>query len=177
VSLANALVQSACPVALLVGDLTLAERYVKALMDLSARHTLRRWNLAGRFFEGVLRVKRGEIGTGLELLRTVFSRIPQNTFILFPPLFLAEIADALGRDAKAAEGLSIIDEALARFAQATGVASVVQPEAGVRRDLYLQCTGAGSPLISEKRPNRLSLEFISNLKQSKARFWALQVTF
>jgi predicted ATPase len=114
VSLANALVQSACPVALLVGDLTLAECYVKALMDLSARHTLELWNLAGRCFEGVLLIKRGEIGTGLELLRTAFSRLPQNAFILLYTLFLAEIADALGRDAKAAEGLSIIDEALAR---------------------------------------------------------------
>jgi predicted ATPase len=83
-------------------------------MDLSARHALELWNLAGRCFEGVLLVKRGEIGTGLELLRTAFSRIPQNAFILLYTLFLAEIADALGRDAKAAEGLSIIDEALAR---------------------------------------------------------------
>jgi hypothetical protein len=33
--------------------------------------------------------------------------------MLFTP-FLAEIADALGRDDKAAEGLSIIDEALRR---------------------------------------------------------------
>jgi len=104
----------ACPVAFLVGDLTLAERYIKALMDRSTRHTLELWNLAGRCFEGVLLVKRGEIGTGLELLRTAFSRIPQNAFILLYTLFLAEIADALGRDAKAAEGLSIIDEALAR---------------------------------------------------------------
>ena len=38
VTLANALLQSACPVALLAGDLALAERYVKALMDLSVRH-------------------------------------------------------------------------------------------------------------------------------------------
>src|SRR6266436_5960365 len=114
VSLAAALLQSACPVALFVGDLTLAERYVKAHMELSARHALELWNLAGRCFEGVLLVKRGEIGTGLELLRTAFSRIPQNAFILLYTLFLAEIADALGRDAKAAEGLSIIDEALAR---------------------------------------------------------------
>jgi len=114
VSLAAALLQSACPVALFVGDLTLAERYVKANMDLSARHALELWNLAGRCFEGVLLVKRGEIGTGLELLRTAFSRIPQNAFILLYTLFLAEIADALGREAKAAEGLSIIDEALAR---------------------------------------------------------------
>src|SRR6202171_213701 len=48
VSLAAALLQSACPVALFVGDLTLAERYVKALMDLSARHALALWNFAGR---------------------------------------------------------------------------------------------------------------------------------
>src|SRR6267378_773254 len=103
VSLAAALLQSACPVALFVGNLTLAERYVKAHRDLSARHALELWNLAGRCFEGVLLVKRGEIGTGLELLRTAFSRIPQNAFILLYTLFLAEIADALGRDARAAE--------------------------------------------------------------------------
>src|SRR6266403_1247158 len=114
VSLSNALVQSACPVALLVGDLTLAECYVKGLMDLSARHTLRRWDAIGRCFEGVWLIKRGDIGGGLELLRTAFSRIPQNAFILLYTLFLAEIADALGRDGQAAEGLLAIDEALAR---------------------------------------------------------------
>ena len=45
------------------------------------------------------------------LRRTAFTRILQNAFsMLFTP-FLAEIADALRRDDKAAEGLSIIDEA------------------------------------------------------------------
>ena len=78
VSLANALLQSACPVALLVGDLTLAERYVKALMDLSARHALELWNVVGRCFEGVLLIKRGDIGAGLELLRTAFARVPHE---------------------------------------------------------------------------------------------------
>jgi hypothetical protein len=56
-SLSNALAHSACPVALLVGDLTLAECYAKALMDLSARHTLRRWDAIGRCFEGVWLIK------------------------------------------------------------------------------------------------------------------------
>jgi predicted ATPase len=114
VSLANALVQSACPVALLVGDLTLAECYVKALMDLSARHTLRRWDAIGRCFEGVLLIKRGDIGGGLELLRTAFAHLPQNALSLLNALFPVEIADALGRDGKAAEGLLVIDEVLAR---------------------------------------------------------------
>jgi predicted ATPase/DNA-binding winged helix-turn-helix (wHTH) protein len=113
VSLANALLQSAL-VALLVGDLTLTERYVKALLELSARHALKLWSLLGRCFGSVLLIKRGDISAGLELLRTAFASVPHNAFsMLFTP-FRAEMADALGRDGKAAEGLSIIDEALAR---------------------------------------------------------------
>jgi predicted ATPase len=72
------------------------------------------WTLGGRCFGGVLLIKRGEVGAGLELLRTAFARVPQNAFTLFYTPILAEIADALGLDGKAAEGLSIIDEALAR---------------------------------------------------------------
>jgi hypothetical protein len=113
-SLFSGLLQTACPVALLAGDLTLAERYVKALMDLSARHDVELWTLGGRCFRGVLLIKRGEVGAGLELLRTAFARVPQNAFTLFYTPILAEIADALGLDGKAGEGLSIIDEALAR---------------------------------------------------------------
>ncbi|MEA3195998.1 MAG: hypothetical protein QOF32_50, partial [Gammaproteobacteria bacterium] len=112
-SLANALLQSAL-VPLLVGDLTLAERYVKALLDLSAKHALELWSAVGRCFSGVLLIKRGDIDAGLALLRTAFACVPHNAFsMLFTPI-RAEMADALGRDGKAAEALSIIDEALAR---------------------------------------------------------------
>jgi predicted ATPase/DNA-binding winged helix-turn-helix (wHTH) protein len=100
--------------ALHVGDLILAERYVKALMDLSARHALRRWNAIGRCFEGVFLIRRGDISGGLELLRTAFARVPQGSFTVFYTPVLAEIADALRRDDKAVEGLAIVDEALAR---------------------------------------------------------------
>src|SRR5258708_14514942 len=86
VSLSNALVHSACPVALLVGDLTLAECYVKALMDLSARHTLRRWAAIGRCFQGGLLIKRGDIGGGVKLPPPPFHRHPPNpVFLLYPP--------------------------------------------------------------------------------------------
>jgi predicted ATPase len=112
-SLFSGLLQMACPIALLAGDLTLAERCVKALMDLSARHAEELWNLGGRCFGGLLLIKRGDVGAGLELLRTAFARVPRNAFALFYTPILAEIADALGRDGNADEGLSIIDEALA----------------------------------------------------------------
>jgi predicted ATPase len=113
-SLFSGLLQTVCPIALLVGDLTLAGRYVKALIDLSARHGVELWTLGGRCFEGVLLVKRGSIGTGLEVLRTAFARVPPGAFTLFYTPILASMADALGRDGKVAEGLSTIDEALAR---------------------------------------------------------------
>jgi hypothetical protein len=113
-SLFSGLLQTACPIAILVGDLTLAERYVKALLDLSARHAVELWTLGGQCFGGVLLIKRGSIGAGLELLRSAFARIPHGAFTLFYTPVLAEIAGALGRDGKAAEGLSIIDEALLR---------------------------------------------------------------
>jgi predicted ATPase len=113
-SLFSGLLQTACPVALLTGDLTLAERYVKALMDLSARHAVGLWTLGGRCFAGVLLIKRGEVGAGLELQRTAFARVPQGAFTLFYTPILGEIADALGLDGKVAEGLSTIDEALTR---------------------------------------------------------------
>ncbi len=112
-SLANALLQSAL-VALLVGDLALTERYVKELLELSAKHALELWGLVGRCFGSVLLIKRGDIGAGLELMRVAFASVPHNAFsLLFTPL-RAEMADALGRDGKATEALSIIDEALAR---------------------------------------------------------------
>src|SRR5258707_11547754 len=62
----------------------------------------------------MLLVKRGDIGAGLEILRTAFARVRQNALSILYTQFLAEIADALGRDGKAAEGLSVIDEVLAR---------------------------------------------------------------
>src|SRR5258708_8091671 len=113
-SLFSGLLQTACPLALLVGDLTLAERYIKALMDLSAMHAVELWTLGGRCYGGVLLIKRGTISAGLDLLRTAFARVPQGAFTLFYTPILASMAEALGPDGKAAEGLSIIDAALAR---------------------------------------------------------------
>jgi predicted ATPase len=83
-------------------------------MDLSARHAVELWTLGGRCFGGVLLIKRRNIGAGLELLRTAFARVSPGAFTLFYTPVLGEIADALGRDGNVAEGLSIIDEALAR---------------------------------------------------------------
>ena len=69
-SLCNALVQAACPVALFVGDLAAAERYIAMLLDYSAKHGLALWHVRGRGFNGMLLNKTGDAAVGLQLLGT-----------------------------------------------------------------------------------------------------------
>ena len=64
-SLCYALGQGACPVALLVGDLEAAERYVSLLLDHAARHGLALWATMGRCFEGMIAVRRGGQAAGI----------------------------------------------------------------------------------------------------------------
>src|SRR5262249_53987222 len=67
-SLCQALVQAACPVAFFVGDLAAAEQYVMMLLDHSTRQALEFWQAFGRCFQGVLFIKRGHLDDGLAML-------------------------------------------------------------------------------------------------------------
>src|SRR5262249_46456787 len=68
VSLCYVLAESVCPVALFVGDLVAADRYVTMLLENLARHGLAVWHAWGRCFDGVLRIKRGDVDVGVRLL-------------------------------------------------------------------------------------------------------------
>jgi predicted ATPase len=113
-SLCNALAQSACPVALLVGDLATAERYVAMLLDHSMRHALPLWHTAGRCFEAVLRIRQGEIATGLTALRADRAQISEARFeTRYLPL-LAVLAATFCKAGDMVSGRETIDEALER---------------------------------------------------------------
>ncbi len=113
-SLFYALVQAACPIALLAGDLVAADRFVTALLDLSVKQARDPWNVWGRCFRAVLIIRRGDVVTGPQLLRTALSGLAEAAFHLHYIAFLAELADALGGAGEAANGLGVIDDALAR---------------------------------------------------------------
>jgi len=113
-SLFYALVQAACPVALLASALTTADSFVKVLLDLSVRHAMEPWNVWGQAFRGVLLIKRGDPVAGLQLLRTALAGLPERAFYFHYAVFLAESADALRRLGDAAKGIATVDEALAR---------------------------------------------------------------
>jgi predicted ATPase/DNA-binding winged helix-turn-helix (wHTH) protein len=113
ISLCQALAHAACPIALLTGDLAAAEHYGTMLLDHSTRHALALWRACGRSFQGVLVIQRGDVITGLRLLRAGFDEFgAAGSAVLRFLAFL--MAEALGRAGQNAEGLAAIEEAIAR---------------------------------------------------------------
>jgi hypothetical protein len=72
ISLCHALVHAACPLAVSTGDLAAAEHYRTMLLDHSTMHALALFRAVGRSFQGVLVIRRGDVITGLRLLRAGF---------------------------------------------------------------------------------------------------------
>jgi predicted ATPase len=112
ISLCTALVHAACPLALWTGDLAAAEHYGTMLIEHSTRHALALWRAYGRSFQGMLVIKRGDVDTGLQLLRAGFDEFGEagSALLRFIALLMAE---ALGRAGQHADGLAAIEEAIA----------------------------------------------------------------
>ena len=113
-SLCQILVQAACPVAIFVGDLAAAERYVTMLVEQSARQALDFWRIYGRCFHALLAARRGKIEEGVALLGSAIAELRVIHYGVFYSMFVGEYADALARSGRAAEGLAMIDEAITR---------------------------------------------------------------
>jgi predicted ATPase/DNA-binding winged helix-turn-helix (wHTH) protein len=111
-SLCPALALAACPIALWTGNLTAAESCIGTLLDHSTRHPLARWRAFGRGYEGVLAIKRGDVASGLRLLRAGFDALGEANTIFRFSVFLSEMAEALGRAGQIADGLAEIEEAI-----------------------------------------------------------------
>jgi predicted ATPase/TolB-like protein/Flp pilus assembly protein TadD len=115
-SLCNGLALGACPIALFAGDLTAAEYFVAMLLDYSRRHGLARWHACGRCFEGVLLTRRGDIGSGLRLLRNSLNELSETGSDVYYTAFLGASAKASATIGDSAQGLEAIDKALERAA-------------------------------------------------------------
>ena len=84
------------------------------LIEHTERHPIRLWNIWAHCFRGMLMVKRGQIGAGLEALRTALDQAGDARLLPRFLLPLGELAACLGEAGEAARGLATIDEALAR---------------------------------------------------------------
>jgi predicted ATPase len=113
-SVCLSLSQSACPIALLVGDLGLAERHVTTLLDRSAKHALPLWHATGRCLKAVIDIRRGNTSAGLGALRVGLNRLTELRRAVRYLAFLAELADALGQVGDPEAARATIEEALDR---------------------------------------------------------------
>jgi predicted ATPase len=113
-TLCSTLCQAPCHIALLVGDLAVAEHYVRMLLDHSTRHALALWRAWSRCHQGVLVIRRGDLVTGLQLLRAGLDELGDARSAFRFLTFLGEMAEALGRAGQIADGLDAIEEAIVR---------------------------------------------------------------
>jgi predicted ATPase/DNA-binding winged helix-turn-helix (wHTH) protein len=112
ISLCYTLTRAACPVALWVGDLAAAERYVSMLLDHSAKLGMAVWQAWGRCFRGVLLIKRGRVDTGLRLLRTALDELRETGSALRYTAFVGALAEGLAESRQVAEGFTAVNEAI-----------------------------------------------------------------
>jgi predicted ATPase/DNA-binding winged helix-turn-helix (wHTH) protein len=117
-SLTYALAHGACPIMLWVEDLAAAERYITTLLDHSTRHALPLWCAMGRAFQGILVIRRGELGPGLRLLRAGFDQFGGIGWI--SSMFSSELAASFGRAGQTADGLAAAEQAIEQAEQTEG---------------------------------------------------------
>ena len=178
-SLFYALMLTACPIALHVGDTAAADRYVARFHELAAAQSLAAWATWARCFEAVALLRRGAAATGVALLRAALGELPPAAFHLHHASLLGELASGLGETGEVAEGLALIDEAIGRARRAEE--GWIIPELLRRKgDLLLQrgepgddaraeaCFGAALECATRQH----ALPWALRAATSLARFWA-----
>ena len=113
-SLALALAQGACPVTLLSGDLTAAERFINLMLKHALEYALHLWHAWATCFGAMLLIERGSTEDGLKSLESTLSELPQGAFFAHYAGIQATLAEALGRVGAISRARAIIDDALMR---------------------------------------------------------------
>jgi predicted ATPase/DNA-binding winged helix-turn-helix (wHTH) protein len=111
--LSTALANDLCLIALWVGDLVTAERWIAMLLDASAKHGLTVLNATGRCLKGVLQLAQAD-GTGLAILRAGLERLRAANYGFRFTIYLGMLAQRLGAAGQTAEARIAIDKALER---------------------------------------------------------------
>ncbi|MBB4369710.1 putative ATPase/DNA-binding winged helix-turn-helix (wHTH) protein [Bradyrhizobium sp. cir1] len=106
--------QAACPIAFWAGDFDAAERHGNELLEHTERHAIRLWGLWARAFNAAVIARRGDVATGLPLLREELNRAGDARFLpRFLPL-LGELAAGFLAADQIDPGLDVIEDALTR---------------------------------------------------------------
>jgi non-specific serine/threonine protein kinase len=151
-----------------LSQLEIAERYSEELIDHAARHALRPFHAAGLCVRGSLAAKRGDPESGLDPLRRGLAEMQEVGYLLFYPLFKAELALALGGVGRVDDGLAEIDEALS-FTDKTDGRWFVPEILRAKGELFA-LRGSDSPTMIVE----LFLRSMNQARSQQALFWELR---
>lgn len=167
-SVAHVLSDAACFLALWSGDLALADRYVRLLRVHTAAQALDVWHTYGDCFEGEIRLRRGDVPSGLALMRSGIETLRAAGFVCYHSAFLGVLADGLRRDGQLDQAAATLDEALATC-ERTGEAWCLPELLRLRGEVLLD---RGLPAEAEQAFAR-SLDLA---EQQGALAWELRTT-
>jgi hypothetical protein len=126
-----------CPSALWTGDLGAAADYTRLLLDLSTEHGLATWVSYGARYLKVIALKGGDVG-GIEGVGLSDADLRSLTAG-------AELAEALAKAGRSAEGLTVLDGFAAQFELGSFTPEFLR----LRGELLLQQTASASAKPSE----------------------------
>ncbi|MEJ0028395.1 MAG: winged helix-turn-helix domain-containing protein [Rhizomicrobium sp.] len=128
------LTASACPIALLAGDLAAADYFLATLYDSSARHALEFWPAWAWCFEGMLAMVQNDFANGLEKLQRGVDALCEAELSPQFSIVFGGLAYALALAGRTDEALEILDGQIAqamRTEERWGLAELLRLKGGV----------------------------------------------
>ncbi|HEU0063351.1 MAG TPA: AAA family ATPase [Hyphomicrobiaceae bacterium] len=101
------------------GDLQGSYRRAQEAVEFCARHGLKNFEVWARFAQGAIMTRRGDVSTGIDVMRASIAEAEDLGSRLFRPAQLATLAGAYARLGDQARALALVEEAI-DIAQRTG---------------------------------------------------------
>ena len=165
-SLCYALAYGACQAALWMGNLAAAGHYTEILLDHSRKHGLPLLSAFGSLLQTVILTKGGDLEAGLRLLPGGLDEIAGPNFSFRFLIGLCELAEALARAGRIAEGLAVLE------------AGIEQSEAGWLTPELLRLKGElfllqSTPAVAEKA-GELFRQALDGARRQETLSWELR---
>jgi predicted ATPase/DNA-binding winged helix-turn-helix (wHTH) protein len=168
-TLAHVLSDAACPVALMLGDLDLADRFTTMLYQQTKTHSLDVWHTYAGGFAGEIQVRRGKLASGLESLRRAIDSLSQSNYILYRTAFQAALSQGLTAAGQTSDALALVDQAIAQC-DTTGEAWLLAELYRIGGDIQVR---AGDPGAATKGEASLARS-LAIARSQKALAWELR---
>ncbi len=142
-SICFALANAACPLGMLMGELTAAEHLIARLIDHAEKHGLGVWRAYGIALSGWVAAERGNRVEGVRLLTAGVDAIRRTRFAQRLTMYLGALAMAMAGAGQVEDGLTTINEALRR-SERNGEHWNIAELLRIKGELVLLQNGCGS---------------------------------